>query len=233
MNALDSVRAAHNLAEAHASNEFVVWGHSQGGHASLFTGQLAAGYAPELQLVGVAAGGPVPNFEDLFAVNIKTTVGRILIAMALQSGARVYDDASLDQIVTRAARPLVGRIARNCLYNQSQILASVPAALALDLTFLRTPPWETEPWKTILAKNTPGATRTNAPILLVQGDADTIVAPNVTARLAEKLCAEGETVDLLVLPGIGHLETGHVVVPDLLQWIADRFADKPAPAICR
>ena len=49
MNALDSVRAARNLTEANASADFVVWGHSQGGHASLFTGQLAAGYAPELQ----------------------------------------------------------------------------------------------------------------------------------------------------------------------------------------
>ena len=115
----------------------MVWGHSQGGHASLFTGQLASRYAPELQLIGVAAGAPAPNLKDLFATNIETTVGRILIAMALHSWAGVYDDASLDQIVTPVARPLVGRIARNCLYNQKQILASVPAALALDLTFLR------------------------------------------------------------------------------------------------
>ncbi len=111
MNALDSVRAARNLTQANASADFVVWGHSQGGHASLFTGQLASGYAPELTLVGVAAGAPVPNLEELFAVNIETTVGRILIAMAMQSWASVYDDASLDQIVTPVARPLVGRIA--------------------------------------------------------------------------------------------------------------------------
>ena len=134
MNALDSVRAARNLSEPSVGADFVVWGHSQGGHASLFTGQVAAAYAPELRLFGVAAGAPAPNLKDLFAVNIETTVGRILIAMALQSWASVYNDASLDQIVTRVARPLVGRIAENCLYNPRQILASVPAALALDLT---------------------------------------------------------------------------------------------------
>ena len=233
MNALDGVRAARNLTEANAGEEFAVWGHSQGGHASLFTGQLAATYAPELQLVGVAAGAPVPNLEDLFAVNIKTTVGRVLIAMALQSWAKVYDDANLDQIVTPVARPLVGRIAKNCLYNRNQILASVPAALALDLTFLHTPPWEAEPWKTIAETNAPGATRTNAPILIVQGDADKIVAPDVTARLVDTLCAEGETVDLRVLPRIGHLETGHVAAPDVLRWIADRFAGRRASTICR
>jgi alpha-beta hydrolase superfamily lysophospholipase len=232
MNELDIVRAAQNLTEARAGNEFVVWGHSQGGHAALFTGQRAAGYAPELQLVGVAAGGPVPNLEDLFKVNIKTTVGKILISMALYSWAKVYDDASLDQIATRAARPLVGRIARNCLYTKQQILASVPGSLALKLTFLHTPPWQTEPWKTILVENNPGATRTNAPLLIIQGDADPIVAPDVTARLVDKLCAEGETVDLHVLKGTAHLDAGHVAVPYVVQWIADRFAGKPAPSTC-
>jgi pimeloyl-ACP methyl ester carboxylesterase len=232
MSELDIVRAAHNLTEAHAGNEFVVWGHSQGGHASLFTGQLAAGYAPELRLLGVAAGAPVPNLADLFKVNIKTTVGKILISMALQSWARVYDDASLDQIVSRGARPLVGRIAKNCLYTQRQILASVPGSLALNLTFLHTPPWETEPWATIVEENNPGDARTNAPLLIIQGDADPIVAPDVTARLVDKLCAAGETVDLLILKGTAHLDAGHVAVPDVVQWIADRFAGKPAPTTC-
>jgi dipeptidyl aminopeptidase/acylaminoacyl peptidase len=91
------------------------------------------------------------------------------------------------------------------------------------------PSWETEPWKTIAEKNNPGATRTNAPILIIQGDADPIVAPDVTARLADELCAEGETVDLRLLTGTAHVDAGHVAVPDVVQWIADRFAGKPAP----
>jgi alpha-beta hydrolase superfamily lysophospholipase len=232
MNELDIVRAARNLSEAHAGKDFVVWGHSQGGHASLFTGQLAGSYAPELRLLGVAAGAPVPNLADLFEVNIETTVGKILISMALQSWARVYDDASLDQIVSRGARPLVGRIARNCLYTRRQILSSVPGSLALDLSFLHTPPWKAEPWATILEENNPGQTRTNAPMLIVQGDADPIVAPEITARLVDKLCAAGETVDLRMLKGTAHLDAGHVAVPDVVEWIADRFADKPPPTTC-
>jgi Secretory lipase len=170
-------------------------GVTPGGHASLFTGQLAASYAPELQLLGVAAGAPTPNLKDLFATNIETTVGRILIAMALHSWARVYDDASLDEIVTQAARPLVDGIARNCLYNQKQILSSVTAALALDLAFLHTPPSE-------------------------------------TGHLQDargQLCAQGETIDVRILTGTAHLDAGQVSVPDVVQWIADRFAGRPAP----
>ena len=232
MNALDSVRAARNLSEAGASSEFAVWGHSQGGHASLFTGQLAASYAPDLALAGVAAGAPVPSLEELFGANIETTVGRILIAMAIHSWARVYDDASVDQIVRPLARPLVGRIAKNCLYNPKQILASVPAALALDLTFLRTPPWETEPWKTIIESNTPGATPTGAPILVTQGDEDPIVPPETTSVLVDRLCARGETVYLRVLAATGHLVAGQVAVPQVVEWIADCFAGELPPTTC-
>ncbi len=231
MNALDSVRAARNLTAAHASSGFVVWGHSQGGQASLFTGQLASSYAPELHLVGVAAGAPVPNLIELFKANVKTQVGKILIAMALQSWSKVYD-ASLDTIVTPPARSVVAKIARNCLFKPLQILPSVPGALALDLTFLSTPPWEVEPWKTIVGVNDPGGAHTGAPILIIQGDIDPIVPPDVTARLAAMLCSNGETVELHTYPGIAHIDAGHVAAPDVVQWIVDRFAGHPGPTTC-
>ena len=202
MNALDSVRAARNLDDAHVGTDFAVWGHSQGGQASLFTGQLAKTYATELHLVGVAAGAPAANLVERFKVKIETTVGKILVSMALRSWSQVYDDAELDQIVTPTARPVVENIAENCLYNQAQILSSVPGSLALKLSFLSTPPWDVAPWKSILAENTPGATPTGVPILITQGDADPIVAPETTAQLVDGLCGNGETVDYQLLPGV-------------------------------
>ena len=62
---LDSVRAARNLAAMSASNRFAVWGHSQGGQAALYAGQLAKDYAPELNLVGVAAAAPATDLGAL------------------------------------------------------------------------------------------------------------------------------------------------------------------------
>ncbi len=233
MDELDAVRAARNLTQAHAGRDFAVWGHSQGGQAALFTGQLAASYAPELNLVGVAAGGPVPNLIDLFRVNIKTVIGRVLISMGLQSWASVYHDANLDQIVSPAARPIVRKIAQNCLYSQQQILGSLPGTLALRLVFLHTPPWEAEPWKTIAAANAPGQVPIKAPLLIVQGAADAIVAPTVTEGLARKLCQNGETVEFRLLPGVGHIETGHAAAPAVASWVAARFAGKPAPTNCK
>jgi alpha-beta hydrolase superfamily lysophospholipase len=161
IGALDSVRAARNLAEAGASADFVVWGESQGGHASLFAGQLASTYAPELNLHGVVGSAPAADLVDLFKTKTSegTAVGNIFSSMALSSWARVYGQADLDQIVTPAARPLVNRIAENCIQNPAQILASAPAATALNVTSLSNPPWKTEPWKTILAETPQAACR--------------------------------------------------------------------------
>ncbi|CAN5810933.1 lipase family protein [soil metagenome] len=231
-NVLDSVRAARNLAAADAGARFAVWGHSQGGHASLFTGQLAASYAPELDLVGVAAGAPVPDLVDLFEVNVETKVGKILIAMALDSWARVYDAASLDQIVTRTARPVVRQIARNCIYNPTQILASVPGSLILDLTFLSAPPWEAEPWASIVGQNDPSRGRSAAPLLITQGADDPIVDPSVTKAFVAEQCASGSDVELSMLADTAHLDAGAKATPQVLEWIADRFAGRPTTPTC-
>ncbi len=59
---LDSVRAARALTGA--QNRFAVWGHSQGGQAALFTGLIAKSYAPDLDLVGVAAAAPATDLGD-------------------------------------------------------------------------------------------------------------------------------------------------------------------------
>lgn len=83
---LDSVRAARHLTGARATRRFAVWGHSQGGHAALFSGELASSYAPELQLVGIAAAAPATYLVDLFRSQKNTITGDSLIAMALCRG---------------------------------------------------------------------------------------------------------------------------------------------------
>jgi pimeloyl-ACP methyl ester carboxylesterase len=231
MNALDSVRAAHSLRQAHAGVDFASWGHSQGGQASLFTGQLAPGYAPELHLVGVAAGAPVPNLKEVFEANINSAVGRILIAMALSSWARLYPGASLDQIVAPLARDAVRRIASVCLYG-NQILGALPSALGLGLRFITSPPWSTEPWRNILAENDPGATPIAVPVLVTQGGADKIVPARATEKLVGAMCAKGEKVELRLFPSVEHLEAGIIAAPDVAAWIADRFAGRPPPSTC-
>ncbi len=232
VDVLDSVRAARQLAAAHAGAQFAIWGHSQGGQAALFAAQLAAGYTPELHLAGVAAGAPVPEPIDLFKVNVATTVGRVLIAMALSAWSQLYPGAALGQVVTPTAQGAIASVARYCLYGK-QALATIPGAALLGVSFVKRAPWEVQPWRRIMEANTPAQATIRAPVLLVQGGADTIVPSRLTVALARHMCAAGEVVDLSVYPTDGHLETGIVASPDVGAWVAARFAGKPPPSTCR
>jgi len=49
-NTIDIVRAVRELPAAHASDRYVVWGHSQGGHTAMFALSIGKAYAPELKL---------------------------------------------------------------------------------------------------------------------------------------------------------------------------------------
>lgn len=74
-NAIDCIRAAHTLLEglhdtyAMAAYDVITWGHSQGGHAAMWTGQLLAEYVaatgtvdgPTLALSGVVLEAPASN----------------------------------------------------------------------------------------------------------------------------------------------------------------------------
>jgi uncharacterized membrane protein HdeD (DUF308 family)/acetyl esterase/lipase len=231
-DALDSVRAARLLPEAEASDRVVVWGYSQGGHAALFTGQLAPTYAPELDILGVAAGAPAPDLVDLFKVNVETPVGKVLISMAIDSWAQVYDTADLDDVLTPEAQLVVDRVADICLYGSKQILSGIPGALMLGFSFLKAPVWETEPWATIAAENTPGATENDAPLLFVLGTGDTVVAPEITERFFTDRCAEGAVAELLTVPDLGHIETSKEAAPEVVEWIVGRVEGEPAPDSC-
>ncbi|HQZ33423.1 MAG TPA: lipase family protein [Ilumatobacteraceae bacterium] len=229
MDELDMIRAAQQIPGADASNDVALWGHSQGGHASLFTAQLSASYAPELNVVGVAAGAPAPDVVALFEQNIDSPVGKILISMALAAWADVYDAATLDQILTVTARPIVRKLARTCLYSELEVVGAFPASLTLGISFLSNPPWTTEPWKGFIATNNPGRVTLGVPVLLTQGAADEIVPPAVTEALLQRLCENGDPVELRLLDGIGHLDGGPAAVPDVTKWIAARFAGGPMP----
>src|SRR5262245_20915940 len=86
---LDSVRAARDLPGSGASNRFAVWGHSQGGHAALYTGELAASYAPDLKLVGVAAAAPATYLAELFDADKTTSTDKELTAMTIYSWSKL------------------------------------------------------------------------------------------------------------------------------------------------
>ncbi|MDQ6821960.1 MAG: lipase family protein [Actinomycetota bacterium] len=229
---LDGVRAAHLFVPARASTRFVVWGASQGGQAALFTGQEASAYAPELRLRGVAAAAPATNLPQLLEANRDTQFGRILSAYTIDAWSQVYPQLHFDDIVTRGARPIVRRLSKICLTEKKGFLGVGVLQLALKISYLRKLPWETEPWKGLIAQNTPGHARIPAPIFITQGDRDALVGPAINAAFARQLCGQRERVEYRTYPGVMHIDAGPKTAADVAAWIAQRFAGKAAPTNC-
>jgi uncharacterized membrane protein HdeD (DUF308 family)/pimeloyl-ACP methyl ester carboxylesterase len=231
MNALDGVRAAHRLAEADAGLQFAVWGHSQGGQASLFTAQLAEEYAPELHLVGVAAGAPTPDLPEMFKLDRASPGARIVLAMALSSWSQLYPGAGLGRLLKPSGRGDVAAVAASCLYGGGY-LAALPAASALASSLRSKPPWQEQPWLQIMRQNSPGPVPPDVPVMIVQGGADRVVPSGLTAALVHRMCRAGDTVELRLYPSVEHGEAGLVASPDVEAWIAQRFAGQPPPTSC-
>jgi acetyl esterase/lipase len=230
---LDSVRAARQIGLANASRNFAVWGHSQGGQAALYTGLLAAEYAPELRLVGVAAAAPATDLGRLMTEDLGTGGGNNIAAMAMWSWSRVYG-APLERVVTPEALPVINRLASLCIERWFDMLARRGPTRALERDFLLVHDLaDVDPWRGLLAENSPGTLSPAVPVFIAQGDTDNLVRPSVTDAYVGALCRRGSKVRYEVLPGVGHTFVARDSANDAIAWIAERFAEMPPPNDCR
>jgi acetyl esterase/lipase len=84
----------------------------------------------------------------------------------------------------------------------------------------------------LLHQNSAGNRPSGAPLLIVQGTVDTTIPKILTDAFAKKACAAGDTVDYRTYEGAAH---GSIIVAardDLIAWLADRAAGRPAPSTC-
>jgi acetyl esterase/lipase len=229
---LDSVRAATAIPEAAAAARFAVWGHSQGGQAALFTGLEAARYAPELKLVGVAAAAPATDLAQLMTDDLGTGGGNNITAMTLWSWARVYG-APMDKLVMPEAEPVIDRLTKLCIERWFDVLTRRGPTRALEKSFLRvTNVTDQEPWRRLLEENSPGPLPADIPVFLAQGSADGLVRPAVTEAYRARLCRNGNRVEFVLMPGVGHAFIARDVAGAAVAWMAGRFAGEPAPTNC-
>jgi alpha-beta hydrolase superfamily lysophospholipase len=229
---IDSVRVARDMPGAGGGKNFIVWGHSQGGQASLFTGIIAKSYAPELNLLGVAAAAPATDLATLMSDDFDTVGGKNITAMTLWSWQRVYG-APMDKVVDPRAMPAITLLADECVESIFDLWARKRTSGPLEQYFLTVEhPADVEPWHSLLKKNTPGTLPPAIPVFLAQGTADPIIKPKVTQDYATTLCRAGTKLRMLYLPNIGHGIAGRAAAPDAVDWMTARFAGEPAPDDC-
>lgn len=224
---LDSVRAARELG-VNAGNRFVVWGASQGGQAALWAAQSAAAYAPELELVAAAASAPAINLAGIIQAKTDDQGGGVFISEALYAWSHAYPSANLDAIIKPEQRTQFERMATTCVSTPAAFLTL--GTLLKPSEYLSSDLLTTEPWRTIIDQNTPQG-RIVVPLLITHGTADTLIPIELSEADVARRCTEGENVQFVRLPGVGHdarNESGVLTV----GWIEDRFAGRSVGSTC-
>lgn len=226
---VNSVRAVRTIPEAEASNRYVTFGHSQGGHASIWTGRLGPEYAPELDLLGVAAAAPALDLRDIASAQWNTPVGWIIGADFIESWPTYYPDLPTDSMLSTAGKDNAARLAAEC------VTASGLEALVrekLNEQFFAQDPLDNEAWSQALQEQTPEPLPSSMPVFIAQGTADQVVLPWPNAIVAKEWCDAGSTLTVLWMGGVDHQDAAHVGGPTAFQWISQRFAGKPAQSTC-
>jgi acetyl esterase/lipase len=229
---LDSVRAARLMPGAGNGRSFVVWGHSQGGHAALYTGMLAHRYAPDLRLRGVAAAAPALDLAPLLDNAHESQIGKGLTAMMLWSWTRLFGKA-IEGGIDPASVPTVDRLAGECVETTSELAVLRQTEQPLEQRFVTvTHMAEKEPWRSLVSRNTPGLLPRRLPVFLTQGTDDEVVSPAATENYMRRLCRAGRSVRMLVMPKVGHDFAAHDSASAVVDWAADRFAGRAVPSDC-
>ncbi len=230
-NVLDAARMIRRLPGLSLSETTFIWGHSQGGQAAAFAGQLAPTYAPELQILGVVAGSPAAELgllADAASAVTKRSPLTGLIVMIVRAWSVAYPNARADMVLTARAIDRMRIVDTVCVEGDLLAFLLRPAS-----DYIKPNGVKAAPWPALIAANTPGATKTLAPMLIFQGGSDPLIRSQFTETFVQRLCAVGDTVAFNQYAGQGHLSVIAPSMPDTLAWMTGRTQGAPPQTACQ
>jgi hypothetical protein len=205
-------------------------GYSQGGGGAGWAAELAASYAPELQVKGSAIGG-VPG--DLRAT-AEFLDGSAFVAFALMAALGLdaaYPELDLETYLNPRGQELVATSQDLCLVSVDGFGTLIDVAFSHIDDYVTTNPLDTSAWQDRLDQNRLGRARPSAPVFQYHALVDEIVPLGQAATLRRTWCNRGAHVTWTTLPGEHALGLVEGQVP-AVNWLANRFAGAPAIGNC-
>ncbi len=230
---LDAVRAVRGIPEANAGTRFALWGESQGGHAALWSGQIWSGYAPDLQLVGIAAIVPPTDLPRNFAEGSDMRARALLTAYLGTSWSRYYD-VPMTVLGTKSVQGVMTRLAdNNCVqFDAKPKLGTIIGIVIAQRAIRNLDLGSKQPWGRLMRENSPSPAAIPVPALIMTETGDVIVAPAVVRDFARRACTRGKTVRFVSIPGGEHATVARTEAATTLAWIGARFDGQRAPGNC-
>jgi acetyl esterase/lipase len=229
---IDIVRAARNLS-SDVSADYVVWGHSQGGHAAMFSLHDAASWAPELHLKGVVAGAPPSQLNLVYDYLVGSPYKYYLLMVAAAINAAYGDAAApLSDVLNAQGLSLVNEVDNGC----TGYLAGIASGINVQDLMVQQPDGTYNPianptWGPLIAAQDPAnfTTPSPAPLLIIHGGNDEQIPTVSSQLLAGQLCKTGQDLERWMYPGQSHARVIGPSLNDMLTWITDRFDGVSTP----
>ncbi|MFH1529321.1 MAG: lipase family protein [Pseudomonadota bacterium] len=247
----DAARAAHALLELIDASPTVVpdgkvvpWGHSQGGHAALFTDRYGPVYAPEFEIpctIAVVPPGDLAG-QALLALDALDGAARLgtgfMIAAALwydppagaaslfnANGPKDYASWLLEVFPTTCndGKFVEGAQTIDDIYNPDFILQVLGSGLE-----------SVDPWGCISLENSiPHASPpflSTSRLLYLIAENDSLVDQGVERAAVQELCDAGYAIDFLECTGGSHTGTAIDTIGYQVTWLLECLAGEgPAP----
>lgn len=211
---LDSVRAAANMSDADIGDRTVIVGYSQGGHSALFSGELAPAYAPEIDLVAVAALAPPTDVEmivgDLFAGE-----ARFGLAIDIIASWAEYYGLDAGQLLTE--RGLVAA-------DQALTVCAGESARGPTSGFVANQIQDAPDWSRLLSENNTGQRPIDVPVFVGQAANDTLVPARVTRSALPGMCEIGTEINFIQYPGATHRDLPNAARSDVIEFVEAALA---------
>jgi fermentation-respiration switch protein FrsA (DUF1100 family) len=199
---LDIVTAARQL-DPNISKRYLISGHSQGGQSALFAAGEASSWAPKLRLRGTVAFAPASHILEQVPLLSALTSPSPLTALATM----ILDGASTQSSAIDPNKLLSDEVLAQYPLLQTQCLEQLatPSELGgIPPSHLIRSGADLSPVNPVLAAMNP-LVRSNAPMQIEQGEADTTVFKTFTDQLKDELVNAGNQLTYKTYPGVDHV----------------------------
>ncbi|WP_109508737.1 alpha/beta fold hydrolase [Nocardioides speluncae] len=225
---LDAVRAAQRVTGSGLGNNAPVGvvGYSQGGQTAGWAAELAASYAPELNIKAFAAGAPPSDLRAVAEYNNGDAEAGFVFAAGVGLDA-AYPELDLADDLNAAGTAAAADIADDCTADFEKYAGQSMDSYTTSPGLMNRPDWAAR-----VAEQDLGKIKPKAPTLLYHSQGDEIIPIATSDSLRTAWCGRGGNVTYWRTNTGAHAFTAAVMSPQVTSWVADRLAGKPTSGNC-
>ncbi|MEU3764117.1 lipase family protein [Amycolatopsis keratiniphila] len=234
---LDVVRAAQRLPGTGlpADGPVGIAGYSEGGSAAAAAAELAATYAPELDVKGVYSGA-APADKAVLSKSLDGGMYAGFLGYALIGINQAYPEARLMDLANPAGADLFLKARQTCTMNAVlQFMYKQTSSLTKEgkpvSAYLAQPPFDA-----IVAENRIGTVKPAMPVLVEHSPMDDVIPAAVGKQMAKDWCGKGANVQWKELttftPFFSHALGMMTASGDATEWLKSAFNGQAGGGNC-